>query len=390
VKRVLVGAAAIASALTLIGVALVVTGSVSMSGPLPRVGAAASPTSAPATAAPSPPPTASPTPTPTPTPTPVPTPVLVPGPLTGLPVSPEVAARHPIAVMIDDLGPARPQSGFSDASVVWHAPAEGGIPRYMLMFAERIPGEVGPVRSARHYYIAWAAEWRATYVHGGGSPQALATLRRSGQGQLVYNADEFRWGGTYLWRSADRSSPHNVYTDGDNLRALAERVGAEDGAQQPVWAFGPEAPLRERPLGGRLAMAYPANEIEYAYDRVTNTYVRSVTGADPQEDGATGEVVAPKNVVVMLVRFGPLADAQPEKGRLEADVVGSGVAWIASNGRTIRGTWRKPAIDAPTRFFDAAGRPARLVAGQTFVQVLDTGSEVEVEDGTLTQPTGRP
>src|SRR4249920_1750670 len=140
---------------------------------------------------------ASPTATPIPTPTPVPTPVLVPAPLTGLPVTPAAARRHPIAVMIDDLSAARPQSGFSSASIVWQAPAEGGIPRYMMVFGETRPTDVGPVRSSRYYYIAWAAEWRAVYAHAGGSPQAMQTLRAKGSGQLVYNADEFRWSGSF-------------------------------------------------------------------------------------------------------------------------------------------------------------------------------------------------
>jgi hypothetical protein len=130
--------------------------------------AGADPSPAP-TSTPTPTPAATPTPvpTPTPSPTPVPTPVPVRAPLTGVLVPPEVAAQHPIAVMIDDHGDARPQSGFNAASVVWQAPAEGGIPRYMLIFQENIPATVGPVRSARYYYIAWAAEWRAVYAHSG-------------------------------------------------------------------------------------------------------------------------------------------------------------------------------------------------------------------------------
>jgi hypothetical protein len=157
-----------------------------------------------ASASPSPPPSASVEPAPSsappaspsaaPTPTPKPSLALVPAPLTGVLVTPKVAAQHPIAVMVDDLAAARPQSGFNSASLVWQAPAEGGIPRYMMVFQERIPKDVGPVRSARYYYIAWAAEWRAVYAHAGGSPQALQTLRSKGNGQLVYNADEFRWG----------------------------------------------------------------------------------------------------------------------------------------------------------------------------------------------------
>ena len=171
---------------------------------------------------PSPSPMAGTSPSANPGPSPSPGPTLVAAPLDGLLVSPAAAARHPIACMIDDLSAARPQSGFSSASVVWHAPAEGGIPRYMMIFQENTPGLVGPVRSSRYYYIAWASEWRSVYVHAGGSPQALATLRAKGHGQYVYNVDDFRFEGVYLWRLRTRSAPHNVYTDGPNLHTLAE------------------------------------------------------------------------------------------------------------------------------------------------------------------------
>jgi hypothetical protein len=296
-------------------------------------------------------------------------------------VFPERAAQHPIAVMVDDLGPARPQSGFSAASVVWHAPAEGGIPRYMLVFQDRIPTDVGPVRSARYYYIAWAAEWRALYAHSGGSPQALRALREKGNGQLVFNADEFRWG-RYFRRvhEAGRFAPHNLYTTGAQLRELAAEVKARDGAMTPAWRFGPDLPIHWRPTGGSISTAYSYNQIRYDYDRSTNSYVRSVTGQSPQTDTATGQPVRPKNVVVMLMRFGSLNDGS-NKQRLEADVVGSGVAWIATNGTTIKGSWRKDSLTEPTLFFDAAGEPVTLTVGQTFIQVMQTGTKVTIEAG---------
>jgi hypothetical protein len=326
------------------------------------------------------------TPSPTPTPSPSPTPILVPAPLTGRPVPPEVAARRPIAVMIDDLRPARPQSGFSAASVVWQAPAEGGIPRYMLVFQDQEPGSVGPVRSARYYYIAWAAEWHAVYAHVGGSPQAMSTLAAQGQGQLVFNADEFRWGGIFFHRIKERASPHNAYTDGDLLRRMATRIGAEDELQPAAWQFAADAPLEARPYGGLIKVVYPANTITYRYDRSTNTYPRSVTGETAQVDAATGRRVAPSNVVVMLMSFGPLNDGHPDKHRLEAKVVGSGKAWISTNGRTIVGSWEKASLTAPTQFFDAAGDPVTLTIGQTFVQVMPLGSTVTVTDGTDSAP----
>jgi hypothetical protein len=323
-----------------------------------------------------------------PTPTPEPTPVLVPAPLTGLPVSPEAAIQHPIAVMVDDHTDARPQAGFNAASVVWQAPAEGGVQRYMLVFQDTIPADVGPIRSARQYYIEWAAELNAMYVHHGGSPQAKATLLQKGGGHWVWNADGFRWEGRFLFRVSDRFAPHNVMTDGDHLRRLARRIGADDGPIEPMWSFGPDAEPDRRPADGRivLRLGAPVYEIvSYRYDPATNTYRRFVGPAGgkqrPQVDAADGQPVAPKNVVILRMAFGPLNDKHPEKDRQEASNVGKGQAWIATNGRTIKGTWRKASKTAPTLLFDGAGNPVTLTAGQTFVQVIGLNYGYEIDDG---------
>ena len=325
-------------------------------------------------------PTATPLPTPSPSPTPIPTPPTVPAPLTGRPVSPENAARHPIAVMIDDLAAARPQSGLASASVVWQAPAEGGIPRYMAVFQDNMPEEVGPVRSSRYYYIAWAAEWRTVYIHAGGSPGALATLRAKGNGQLVYNGDEFRHSGTF-YRLKTRSAPHNLYTTGPRMRALGKRLGAKDQTYQTVWQFAPDAPLESRPSGGTITVKYPYNLIKYSYQRATNTYLRSVTREGKQIDAADKIRIAPKNVVVMRMSFGPLNDGHPGAPRLEAKVIGSGTAWISTNGRTIKGTWKKTALTKPTKFYDKKGKEVTLTIGQTFVQVVPNSYPVVFKAG---------
>jgi hypothetical protein len=335
---------------------------------------------------PTPEPTPTPSPAPSPTPTPEPTPELVKAPLTGRMVAPAVARRHPIAVMIDDHPDARPQSGFNDASVVWQAPAEGGIPRYMLIFQDRVPPSVGPVRSARQYYIAWAAEWDAVYAHVGGSPQAMATLASQGRGQLVYNADEFRWGGIYFHRTRDRFAPHNVYTSGKELWQLARRVGAKNGPIKAAWKFAPDKHILVRPQGGTITTAYAWNRITYRYDRRTNTYRRSVTGEKRQMDRGREKQVAPKNVVIMLMSFGRLNDGS-RKNRLEADFIGRGTAWIATNGKTIKGIWRKKSMTDPTRFYDAKGKLVTLTVGQTFVQVMPRGTKVSIKDGKVPKYT---
>jgi hypothetical protein len=298
-------------------------------------------------------------------------------------VTEAAAAQHPIAVMIDDHRDARPQSGFNAASVVWQAPAEGGIPRYMLVFGETVPGAVGPVRSARQYYIDWAAEWNAVYVHSGGSPGALQTLRQKGSGQLVWNADEFRWGGRYLWRSDQRRAPHNVYTDGEHLRALAGVIGATDGPLTPAWTFGPPASGDARPVGAEIRVVYPYEPVTFRYDLVSNTWPRYIDDSSaPQVDEADGAIVAPTNVIVLRMEFGPLNDGSGKK-RLDAETVGSGEAWIATNGRIVHGTWSKSSETSPTLVFGPDGQPARLTTGQTFVEVISLTYDFNVTAGVL-------
>ena len=335
--------------------------------------------SADASRTPSASPSAEPTPSPAHTPTPRPTPVLVPAPLTGVLVTDAVAARRAIAVMVDDHADARPQSGFTDASIVWHAPAEGGIPRYMLVFGETVPTDIGPVRSARDYFVYWAGEWNALFAHSGGSPGALRLLRNQGNGELVYNADEFRWG-RYFRRVRSRFAPHNLYTDGEQMRELAAELGATDEPRSPVWRFANDAPRADRPTGGSVETAFGANRVRFDYDRASNTYLRSVSGGTRHVDAASAERVAPKNVVVMHVRFGSLNDGT-NKGRLDADLVGSGTAWVASNGTTVKGTWRKASLTDPSLFFDAKGRPVTFARGQTFIQVMPVDTRVTVKPG---------
>ena len=186
-------------------------------------------------------PTPSPTPDPTTPPTPVPTPEPTPTPVAGvlngtwLPADQASrATRHPIAVMIDDQAAARPQSGLADADVFYQALAEGGIPRYMAVFQVGDPKAVGPVRSARRYYVAWAKEWRALYAHAGGAPNALAAIRAANRRSL-WDADQFRYS-TTLYRIRERFAPHNVFSTGKKLRALGKRLGATAPFTDPAWS----------------------------------------------------------------------------------------------------------------------------------------------------------
>ena len=348
------------------------------------------------TPTPTPPPTSPATPAPTPEPTPLPTPTPVAGVLNGtwLPADQaDRATRHPIAVMIDDQAAARPQSGLADADVFYQALAEGGIPRYMAVFQIGDPKAVGPVRSARRYYVAWAKEWRALYAHAGGAPNALAAIRAANRRSL-WDADQFRYS-TTLYRIRERFAPHNVFSTGKKLRALGKRLGATAPFTEPAWTFKEPADLAERPVGGSIVVPYRANRITYRYDRATNRYVRGVTGAKTQRDWTTKKVVAPANVVVLYMGTAPLRNTSSSphnerKHRIDIDYLGSGKALVFNDGKLTKATWSKKNELAPTRFLYASGpqkgKPIPLVRGQIAIQVVPKSTNVSWKLGKAAAP----
>ena len=328
---------------------------------------------------PTPEPTA--TPSPTPSPTPEPTPAMVAATTDGvlLPAGEaDLATRHPIAVMIDDQAGARPQSGLSQADIVYQAPAEGGIPRYMAIFQTQDPPSIGPIRSSRLYYVAWAEEWRALYVHMSGAPNAMAYLYQI-NGTYVWNADGLHYGGKsgYMWRVTYKAAPHNLYSSAAKLRALADKLGATAPFTKSPWTFADAAPTQNRPIGGTIVVPYQANRVVYNYDRATNTYPRSVTGQAVETDAGNGQPIAPSNVVVLYEPMGALSgSANIHKGRLEVGYNGTGKAVVFNDGTAIDARWSKKNDSSPTLLSYAsgplAGQPVPLVRGQIFVQVVPT------------------
>jgi hypothetical protein len=296
------------------------------------------------------------------------------------------ATRHPIAVMVDDQVDARPQSGLADADIIYQAPAEGGIPRYMLLFGTADPPSVGPVRSARRYFVGWAAEWRAMYVHAGGAPNALRALYKL-NGDLLWNADAFRWGGAkgYLWRISERFSPHNVYTSGERLQALATRLGAVAPLAKAEWTFKEPIDLADRPGRGSIVVPYSGDRITYTYDRASDRYLRGTSSETTQHDAATGEVIAPYDVVVLFMSTAALAN-NPLDGnnlahhRLDIRYTGTGRALVFRDGTLITARWSKKDDASPTRLLYASGplkgTPVPLVRGQIAIQIVPISTAV--------------
>jgi len=337
----------------------------------PTVTATASPTPVP-----TPSPTATPTPTPQPTPTPTDTPVPTPTPLPegwdyadldGVPAPLDVAHRLPLAIMIDDHQLARPQSGISSASIVYQAPVEGDADRYMYVFQEGTATDIGPVRSARPYFVYWADEYKAMFGHYGGDAQSLLKIIPANAGS-IYNMDALNRGSCPYHRITTRPGPHNAYTNSAALIGCLPKRGYPTTFQNtPGRPFKDDLPFAERPASQVISIAYPSGTVAYEYDTGSDAYVRLI-GGKPEIDPANKQYVFARSIVVMYQSDTIDPHSEPGHARPAVGNVGSGKAIVFQEGSAIAATWKKPSNTALTRFYDSSGNEIALVRGEIFMQ----------------------
>jgi hypothetical protein len=307
--------------------------------------------------------------------TPTPVPAVLPGPLNGLLTARAIAMRRPIAAIIDNEEPnARPQSGLAAASLVFEAPTEGGITRLMALYLEKDAPVLGPIRSARTYFISWAAGYRALFVHAGGAPNALRMLYRTPE---LANVEALLPSRSF-YRVADRPEPDNLYSGTEAVRSIAQHNGWDGpvqfgalphtsqeagGSQGKVSALSFDFSTRANPS--------PAGySVSYQFDSTNGTYARSVGGA-PAIDKETGQQIAVNNVVALLTSMTPIRG--DKAGRIRIVTVGRGRALFFMDGQVMQGTWSKPALLGPLTFRDERGRLVQFKPGTTWIEVVPPG-----------------
>jgi hypothetical protein len=307
---------------------------------------------------------------------------MVAGPLNGLPTLQDKALRRPLAVMVENYAPdARPQTGLLPASVVFETVAEFGITRFMAVYQEQDAPVVGPIRATRIYYNHWADALHAIFAHAGGNSDALLELERL---QDLVNIDEvaterglYDTGAAYFFRSPARYAPHNLYMYPAKLRAHVAATTTWTMRTAP-WTLAHKAPasLVRRPARGSIDLSFsgPDYAVRYEYDRVSNSYLRSM-GGKPHVDAISGVRVAPQNVVVLLAKVTPDRSSDT-LGSVVVQSEGQGAAYYFRDGRVRSGRWRKTAISTPLELLDDAGQPIRLNPGQTWIEVVPQGNPV--------------
>ncbi len=292
-----------------------------------------------------------------------PKPTTVASNLTGLQVDPSVNERSVTAIMIENSMDARPQSGLNQAGVVFEAIAEGGITRFVALFQDTEPDYIGPVRSARPYYITWLLGFDAAYAHAGGSAEALSLITQ-------WHVKDLQHSSSYFWRVNNRIAPHNLYT---SIAKLWEYETAKGYGKSNFTPLARKA--KEEPVATPTAKTINFNissatfNVHYDYDAATNSYKRSEGGA-PHVDEKSGAQLSPKVVVALIM-------PQGKNGQYYTyQTIGTGQAFIFQDGTVTVGTWKKDSNNANLSFTDASGAELKLNPGQTWFTALGDASSV--------------
>jgi hypothetical protein len=283
--------------------------------------------------------------------------------------STEEAVPLVLAVMIDNHPDARPEAGLSQASVVYEAPVEGGITRYMALFkATDTVAKVGPVRSARPYFLDWASEYgNAPYWHCGGSPAALSLLKE----YKMWDVDQFFYD-RYFWRSEAKVAPHNLYTDSDNWQKLIAG-STKEAKSWKGWVFNSDIPTATSSDVLQIQIKFDTYYgIGWNFDKESGYYVRSLNGKEQADEA--GQAILADNVIVQEVD----TEVIDEEGRREVTTVGQGAARVLRDGKMIRGYWTKEKRTSRTRFFTNDGKEISLKPGKIWIEVVPQGSAMEV------------
>ncbi|MEO8898926.1 MAG: DUF3048 domain-containing protein [Candidatus Dormibacter sp.] len=276
-------------------------------------------------------------------------------------------------IQVENLWAARPQSGLSQADVVYEYQTEGGISRFTAIYFHTPGGSVGPVRSARLVTIKLLRVWGGTLLYSGGTVYVATLLDRSGLRQF----DEIRAAGT-LFRVSGRDAPHNLYTDGSHLAPFQQRIGQTVGYQ--LWA---RTALANLPAGASPLASFqvPISQYErpiFTYDGFSGHYTRTEPDTGVLTDANSGAPWRPSTIAVlqMPVTVGPEVEDPSGAHGLDFGLVGSGgVGQLAMGGKLYAMRWTQGA-SGPPQFTLANGQPAPIPPGQMLIELVAPGQYI--------------
>ncbi len=291
--------------------------------------------------------------------------------LTGLYIDKNLEDVRPFAVMINNHRKAMPQSGIEDADIIYEALAEGGISRLVAVFKDFNNKKIGPVRSARHYFIQFAFDHDALYVHYGQSPQA-------GRAFKDWNVANLN-GLSYLdnimcYQDPKRRRPHATFTSYEGLNKGLKSKGYRNKIKENFadkLEFNEEYVKLEGSTANKVSLDFSSYQKPwFEYDEKENKYAR-FQFKGKQIDAMTGNQLMADNIIIQFVKVWNIKG--DKAGRLDMKLVGSGKGYYVNGGKYVPITWEKKSLKEPTKYFLESGKPLKLNAGKTWIEVYPAG-----------------
>ena len=280
----------------------------------------------------------------------------------------EESKSRPYAIMINNVEGARKlQSGLQDAYMVYELMVEGGITRYLALFLDQTTERIGSIRSARHYYLDYALENDAIYVHHGYSPQAREDWSKLGVDRIEVNESTTGWRD----KSASKTYEFTLFT---NIEKLGKGIRSKRTERNKDLLLNYSVDNIDI---SQMEGAIPANKVDikyssntttnYEYDTDNNIYLRSVNNKS-QNDYVTGKQLTVKNIIVYKVKYSNIQG--DNKGRQTIDNVGNGTGYYISNGYAVPITWKKDSRSSATIYKYNNGKEIQVNDGNTFIQIM--------------------
>ena len=281
---------------------------------------------------------------------------------------------RPVAVMINNLSAARPvQSGVMDAYIVYEIIVEGGITRYMAVYKDKDTAKIGTVRSSRDYYLDYALENDAIYVHFGWSPQAQELIGKLGVNNINGLYDDAFWRDNPM----NLAYEHTAYTSMDKIMKVAKNKGYRLTSEKDlllnysadeVSIENEESSLKADNVSIRYSNVVTTS---YKYNPTDKLYYRSVNGS-VQKDYVTKKQYTTKNIIISYVDNGNISN--DNKGRQELNNIGTGKGYYITDGYSIPITWTKTSRNEQTVYKKLNGEEITVNDGNTFIQIAPKDS----------------
>lgn len=282
-----------------------------------------------------------------------------------------------IAVMINNHKSARPQSGLRDAFLNYEIVVEAGITRIMSLYKDKDTSRIGSVRSARHYFLDYALENDAIYVHIGQSPKAGTDITTLG----VNTINGLKSYSLY-WRdkTLNVSSEHTAFTSMERIKKLIKSKGYRETSDKKLLfnynTLGVDLTKQNNVItASKVYIEYSSyTNTSYEYDEVNKIYVRSMNGVI-QKDYVTKEEITAKNIITYQVKN----KALDSSGRQELENIGSGNGYYITEGYAVPITWEKESRSSQTIYKYKNGDEIEINDGITWIQIQPVGKKITIE-----------